>query len=80
MFSKTDVNGANAHEVFRYLRKNAPELNQNQGKKKGTAEIPWNYCKFIVDEQGHLVQYFDPLKEPKKAIPLIEQMLGIVRE
>jgi len=52
-------------------------LNANQDKEKGTAEIPWNYCKFIIDSEGHLAQYMDPLKEPKKAVPLIEEMLGI---
>jgi len=68
MFSKTDVNGKEAHEVFKFLRKSCPELNADQEKKKGTAEIPWNYCKFIIDSEGHLVKYMDPLKEPKKAV------------
>ena len=49
LFHKIDVNGPNTDEVYRFLRINS-ELNNPQ--KKEVKEIPWNFAKFIVDENG----------------------------
>jgi glutathione peroxidase len=58
MFSKVDVNGDNAHPIFKYLKENL----------KGTLgnRIKWNFTKFLVDADGNPVKRFSPLTKPEK--------------
>jgi len=44
MFSKIDVNGNNAHPLWKYLKH----------KKGGTLGdfIKWNFAKFLIDKEG----------------------------
>lgn len=58
MFAKIDVNGANAHPLYRYLK----------GEKKGflgSGAIKWNFTKFLVDKQGRVVKRFAPTNKPE---------------
>ena len=41
MFAKVDVNGANAHALYRHLTSEKPGL-------LGTEAIKWNFTKFLV--------------------------------
>jgi glutathione peroxidase len=47
MFSKVDVNGENAHPLYKYLK----------DEKSGTfgGKIKWNFTKFLIDRQGNVV-------------------------
>ena len=74
LFSKTDVNGPNSCEAFKYLRINS-ELNDK--KKKEVKEIPWNFAKFIVNSEGKVLSYHNPRTEPVALIPDIEKCLGL---
>jgi glutathione peroxidase len=56
LFSKVDVNGENAHELFRYLRKETKGL-------LGDA-IKWNFTKFLVDQEGHVIKRYAPTTKP----------------
>jgi Glutathione peroxidase len=56
MFSKVDVNGDNAHEIYKYLKK---ELSGFLGGK-----IKWNFTKFLIDSNGKPVKRFSPLTKP----------------
>ena len=49
MFSKIDVNGENAHPIYQFLRMNSPLYN---AEEKTASEIPWNFAKFLVNEEG----------------------------
>jgi glutathione peroxidase len=40
MFTKIDVNGANAHPLYRHLKQNAPGI-------LGSEAIKWNFTKFL---------------------------------
>lgn len=71
MFAKVDVNGKNAHPVFTYLKNNSELYNS---KKRKADELPWNFCKFILDRQGQVVKYIEPQVEPYEARVMIEQM------
>ena len=57
MFAKVDVNGANAHPLYRQLKKAAPGL-------LGTEAIKWNFTKFLVDRDGNVVERYAPNAEP----------------
>jgi glutathione peroxidase len=58
MFSKIEVNGENAHPMYKYLKK---EL-------KGTlsSRIKWNFTKFLIDTEGKPVKRFSPSTTPEK--------------
>lgn len=57
MFKKIDVNGANAHQLFKYLKKH----------KRGAfgPKILWNFTKFLIDKDGNIVRRYSPNKKPE---------------
>jgi len=57
MFSKVDVNGENAHPIYKYLKK---ELGGLFGRK-----IKWNFAKFLIDSEGNPVKRFTPVTKPE---------------
>ncbi len=58
MFAKVEVNGANAHPLYRYLKKEATGL-------LGTEAIKWNFTKFLVDRSGKVVKRYAPTDTPE---------------
>lgn len=56
MFSKVDVNGKDADELFKYLRKETKGLLGDS--------IKWNFTKFLVDKDGHPVRRYASTVEP----------------
>ena len=69
VFSKIDVNGSEAHPIFRFLKESKPGL-------LGTQRIKWNFTKFLVDREGTVVKRFAPSTPPKDLAPAIEELLG----
>jgi glutathione peroxidase len=67
MFSKVDVNGEDAHPVYKYLKDKLPG---SLGKK-----IKWNFTKFLIDRTGSPVKRFAPTTIPEKLIEDIEKLL-----
>ncbi|MCD6287048.1 MAG: glutathione peroxidase [Anaerolineae bacterium] len=68
MFDKINVNGPDAHLLFRYLKNQAPGV-------LGVKAIKWNFTKFLVDREGHVVARFAPSIEPEKIRPKIEALI-----
>lgn len=58
MFSKIDVNGKEAHEIYKYLK--------NELKGTFGNEIKWNFTKFIIDKEGKPLKRFSPFTKPEK--------------
>ncbi|GAP97746.1 glutathione peroxidase [Leptolyngbya sp. NIES-2104] len=58
LFEKIDVNGANAHPLFKYLTKAAPGI-------FGTEGIKWNFTKFLVDRSGKVVKRYPSTTKPE---------------
>lgn len=56
MFSKIDVNGENAHELFRYLRKETKGLLGDS--------VKWNFTKFLVGKDGKVIKRYAPQVNP----------------
>ena len=67
MFSKVDVNGADAHPLFNYLKN---ELGGIFGKK-----IKWNFTKFLIDRNGKPVKRYAPTTKPEQLEPEILKLL-----
>ena len=57
MFAKVDVNGADAHPVFRWLR-------TEKGGLLGDA-IKWNFTKFLVGKDGQVIARYAPTTKPE---------------
>ena len=68
MMSKIDVNGAQAHPLFRWLKAQAPGL-------FGTEMIKWNFTKFLVGRNGQVLQRYAPKTAPAQLATDIEQAL-----
>ena len=68
MFSKIEVNGDNAHPIFKYLKDKLPG---RFGKL-----IKWNFAKFLIDRTGEPVKRFPPTTVPAKLVADIEKLLG----
>lgn len=69
MFEKVDVNGDDAHPLFKHLKAQAPGL-------LGTEAIKWNFTKFLVDQNGKVVKRFAPKDTPAKIESEIRKMLA----
>jgi glutathione peroxidase len=67
MFEKIDVNGQNAHPIYKFLKENA----------KGTfgSEIKWNFTKFLIDKEGNVIKRYAPITTPEKIKSDIEKLL-----
>jgi glutathione peroxidase len=58
LFAKIEVNGANAHPLYQYLRHEAKGL-------LGSESIKWNFTKFLVDKSGQGVKRYAPTDTPE---------------
>ncbi len=67
LFSKVEVNGKDAHPVFKYLSNALPGA---FGKK-----IKWNFTKFLVDRDGKPVKRFAPTTDPSKLVDDIRNLI-----
>jgi len=67
MFQKIDVNGENAHPLYKFLKKEQHGIMGN--------EIKWNFAKFLVDRDGNVVKRYAPTTEPQKLKNDIEAYL-----
>ncbi|WP_313167932.1 glutathione peroxidase [Massilia oculi] len=69
MFSKIDVNGDDAHPLFRFLKGEAPGV-------LGTEAIKWNFTKFLVNKDGAVVKRYAPATKPEELKGDIEKLLA----
>ncbi|MCC2961698.1 glutathione peroxidase [Massilia sp. IC2-278] len=69
LFAKIDVNGANAHPLFRHLKREAPGI-------LGTELVKWNFTKFLVNRDGKVVKRYAPKTKPEEIRSDIEQLLA----
>ena len=68
MFAKVDVNGANAHPLYKWLKNEAPGL-------LGTEGIKWNFTKFLIGKDGQVVKRYGSMDKPEEIAKDIEKLL-----
>jgi glutathione peroxidase len=68
MFAKIDVNGEKAHPLYRLLKHDAPGI-------LGSEAIKWNFTKFLVDREGHVVKRYASTDTPDQIAKDIEGLL-----
>lgn len=68
MMDKIDVNGDNAHPIYKWLK----------SQKGGliTDAIKWNFGKFLVGKDGKVVKRYAPTTKPEAIASDIEKLLG----
>lgn len=58
LFAKVEVNGANAHPLFKYLTHEVPGI-------LGTEAIKWNFTKFLIGRDGQPIARYAPGTRPE---------------
>jgi len=69
MMAKIEVNGEQAHPLYRWLAAEAPGL-------LGTKAIKWNFTKFLVGRDGQVLKRYAPQDAPEKLAADIEAALA----
>lgn len=68
MFGKIDVNGDDAHPLYRWLKHSARGV-------LGSESIKWNFTKFLLDRQGQVIDRYAPVTKPEDMAKGIEALL-----
>jgi glutathione peroxidase len=68
MFSKIEVNGDGTCDLYRMLKEAQP----GDGE---TADISWNFEKFLVDGSGTVVRRFGPMTTPEEVAEVVPEYL-----
>ena len=69
MMAKVDVNGAKADPLWKWLKNEKPGM-------LGIEAIKWNFTKFLVGKDGHVIKRFAPNDDPDKMRADIEAALA----
>ena len=87
---KSDVNGENAIELFKYLKSQKGFEGFGKGPKalamstmlkgidkdyKNNPDIKWNFTKFIVNRQGEVVARFEPTADMKEVAACVASLM-----
>jgi len=68
LFAKIDVNGGNAHPLYRHLKSEKKGL-------LGSEAIKWNFTKFLVGPDGAILKRYAPTDTPKSIGVDLESLL-----
>ena len=68
MFSKIEVNGDDAHPIYKYLKNKLPGLLGSR--------IKWNFAKFLIDSNGIPVKRFSSSTKPQQLQKHIRKLLN----
>jgi glutathione peroxidase len=79
IFSKIEVNGENAHPLYKFLTSQKGFAGFDEGHKltpvldkmlseedpdyKNKPDIKWNFTKFLIDRKGNVVERFEPTED-----------------
>ena len=90
LMAKSDVNGENANEVFKWLYSEKPfagfgdsdtgrfmdgMLSKADPNYASNPDIKWNFTKFLIDRKGRVVARFEPVVTPEELESEIEALL-----
>ena len=69
MYAKIDVNGKEAHPLYRHLKSARPGL-------LGSESVKWNFTKFLVGRDGAVLRRYAPADKPEDLAEDISAALG----
>jgi glutathione peroxidase len=67
LFSEIEVNGADAHPLYQWMKEEKGGV--------GPSAIKWNFTKFLIDTEGNVVKRFASTTKPEKIKADIEKLL-----
>lgn len=90
-FKKSEVNGANELPLYAWLKAERGFKGFDEGHKLSpildkllreadanydkSADIKWNFTKFLIDRDGHVVARFEPTADMSKVEQAVEELL-----
>ena len=90
LMAKSDVNGENANEIFKWLYSEKPfagfgdsdtgkamdaMLSRGNPDYASNPDIKWNFTKFLLDRKGRVVARFEPVVTPAELESEIQALL-----
>lgn len=91
MFAKLEVNGENQSELFAYLKSQKgfkgfdtttetgafmdQMLRKMDADYDKNSDIKWNFTKFLVDREGHVVERFEPTEDMEQVAQKVREMI-----
>lgn len=89
LMKKIDVNGAQAHPIFEYLKSQAPTEEYKGLKAKAAqklfksisksvekeSDIKWNFTKFVISRDGTVIKRYAPTTTPEEMEKDIQALL-----
>lgn len=89
LMKKIDVNGADAHPIFEYLKSQAPTEEYKGLKAKAAqklfksisksvekeSDIKWNFTKFVISRDGTVIKRYAPTTTPEQMEKDIQALL-----
>jgi glutathione peroxidase len=69
MMAKIDVNGPSADPLYQWVTAEAPGA-------LGSKAIKWNFTKFLIGKDGHVIKRYAPADPPAKLTTDIEAALA----
>jgi len=88
LMDKIEVNGENAHPIFKWLYSEKPFEGFGEGETAqfmdkmlsgrdpeyaSNPDIKWNFTKFLIDRKGHVVARFEPTVTPEEMEATIKE-------
>lgn len=67
VYDKIEVNGENAHPLYKFLRSKQPSSNGGLPSSPfgaGEGNLEWNYVKFLIDRNGQPVKRYSSPTNP----------------
>lgn len=85
LFSKINVNGADTHDVFQYLRDRcvtprsdiSDELQDVIWEPITVSDLSWNFEKFLINRDGIPVYRYPDKWDPSELVDDIEELLSM---
>lgn len=88
-YSKIDVNGDNAIDLYKWITSNtkfagfngpmklilAPIVKKMDPDYKNNGNIKWNFTKILIDRNGEIVERFEPTMDVKKIAEKVKELL-----
>ena len=90
LMAKSDVNGENANDIFKWLYSEKPFVGFGEGDTAKfmdqmlsrrdpdyatNPDIKWNFTKFLIDRKGRVVARFEPVVAPETLESEIDDLL-----
>lgn len=88
-YSKIDVNGENAIDLYKWLTTNtkfegfngpmglvlSPIVKKMDKDYKNNGNIKWNFTKFLIDRDGEIVARYEPTADIKKIVAKAKEII-----